>query len=307
MKINGTVIGLGRTGVSIGLALGKNQGEIQLTGFDFDHKKIEAAEVQHAFDRVSSKLEDAVKFADLVLIDLPFDEVKGVLTRIAQWMKKDAVVLYFSGLPAKIAGWAKQLLPENVYFVALTPALNPKYIEDIEQSIPQADLFENSEILISHLPSLPAKVIQMAADLATLLGATPRFADMVEVDGLQTLAQVLPRIAAAAVMAEVVNEPGWKDASQLAGNDLANATRLMNSILIENQGQVLIEDQENSLRVIVNLQNSLAKLANFIEAGDSQKLQDYLESLRVERENWLNGRKNIQPKKKSSVFRRKQP
>ena len=307
MKINGTVIGLGRTGVSIGLALGKNQGEIQLTGFDFDHKKIEAAEVQHAFDQVSAKLEDAVKFADLVLIDLPFDQVKGVLARIAQWMKKDAVVLYFSGLPAKIAGRAKQLLPENVYFVALTPALNPKYIEDIDQSIPQTDLFENSEILISHLPGLPPKVIQMAADLATRLGATPCFADMVEVDGLQTLAQVLPRIAAAAVMAEVVNEPGWKDASQLAGNDLANATRLIDSILIENQGQVLIEDQENCLRVIVNLQNSLAKLAHLIEAGDRQKLQDYLESLRVERENWLNGRKNIQPKKKSSVFRRKQP
>jgi len=238
-------------------------------------------------------------------MDLPLDEVKDIFTRIAQWIKKDAVLMYFSALPEKTAGWAKQLLPENVYFVALTPAINPKYIEDFDQSIPHVDLFENSQMLISHLPSIPPKVIQIAADLTTMMGATPCFADLAEVDGLQTIAQFMPRIAAAAVMDEVVNEPGWKDASKLAGDDLANATHLLNSILDENQGQVLIDNKENSLRVIANLQNSLSKLAQLINAGESEKLQDYLESLRMERENWLGKRRNIQPKKKISVFGRK--
>ncbi len=305
MKINLTVIGLDRIGVSIGLALGKKGAEMQRTGFDLDHKKVEAAKNYQAFNQVTDKLDDAVKLADLVLIDLPLDEVKGIFTRIAQWIKKDAVLLYFSALPEKTAGWARQQLPENVYFVALTPAINPKYIEDFDQSTPHVDLFENSQMLISHLPSIPPKVIQIAADLTTLMGATPCFADLAEVDGLQTIAQFLPRITAAVVMDEVVNEPGWKDASKLAGDDLANATRLLNSILDENQGQVLIDNNENSLRVIANLQNSLGKLAQLIHAGDSQKLQDYLESLRMERENWLGKRRNIQPKKRNSVFGRK--
>jgi len=305
MKINLTVIGLDRTGVSIGLALGKKGAEIQRTGFDLDHKKVEAAKNYQAFNQVTVKLDDAVKLADLVLMDLPLDEVKDIFTRIAQWIKKDAVLMYFSALPEKTAGWAKQLLPENVYFVALTPAINPKYIEDFDQSIPHVDLFENSQMLISHLPSIPPKVIQIAADLTTMMGATPCFADLAEVDGLQTIAQFMPRIAAAAVMDEVVNEPGWKDASKLAGDDLANATHLLNSILDENQGQVLIDNKENSLRVIANLQNSLSKLAQLINAGESEKLQDYLESLRMERENWLGKRRNIQPKKKISVFGRK--
>jgi len=305
VNINLTVIGLDRTGVSIGLALGKTHEEMQRTGFDLDHKKIEAAKKYQAFDQVVVKLEDAVKLADLILIDLPLDEVKDIFSRIAPWIKKDAVLLYFSALPAETAGWAKKLLPENVYYAALTPALNPKYIEDFDQATPHVDLFEKSEILISHFPSIPPKVIQIAADLTAMLGATPCFADLAEVDGLQTIAQFLPLISAAAVMAEAANEPGWKDASQLAGNALANATHLLNSIVEENQGQVLVEDQENSLRVIVNLQNSLAKLAQLVQAGDGQKLQDYLDSLRMERENWLAKRKNIQPKKKSSVFSRK--
>ena len=305
MKINLTVIGLDRIGVSIGLALGKKGAEIQRTGFDLEHKKVEAAKKTQAFNLVTDKLDDAVKSANLVLIDLPLDEVKDIFTRIARWIKKDAVLLYFSALPEKTAGWARQQLPENVYFVALTPAINPKYIEDFDQATPHVDLFENSQMLISHLPSIPPKVIQIAADLTTLMGATPCFADLAEVDGLQTIAQFLPRITAAVVMDEVVNEPGWKDASKLAGDDLANATRLLNSILDENQGQVLIDNKENSLRVIANLQNSLAKLAQLICAGDSQKLQETLESLRMERENWLGKRRNIQLKKRNSVFGRK--
>ncbi len=305
MKINLSVIGLDRTGVSFGLALGKKGAEMQRTGFDPDHKKIEDAKKYQAFEQLTVKLDDAVKLADLVLIDLPMDEVKDLFTSISAWIKKDAVLIYFSALPSKAADWARQLLPESTYFVAMTPSMNPGYIGDLDQSTPHADLFENSQMLISHLPSIPPKVIQIAADLTDLVGATPCFADLTEVDGLQTIAQFLPRISAAAVMDEAINEPGWKDAGKLAGDDLANTTRLLNSILDENQGQVLIDNQENSLRVIANLQGSLEKMARLIRAGDSQKLQEFMDSLRMERESWLGKRRNIQPKKKNSVFGRK--
>jgi prephenate dehydrogenase len=305
MKINLSVIGLDRIGVSIGMALGKKSAEMQCTGFDIDPKKVEAAKNVQAFFQVTSKMENAVQLADVVLVDLPLDEVKDIFSRIARWIKKDAVLLYFSALPEIVAGWAGQLLPENVYFVALTPSINPKYIEESDQSTPRADLFENSQMLISHNPSIPPNVIQIAADLTNKLDATPCFADLAEVGGLQTIAQFLPRITAAAVMDEAINEPGWKDASKLAGDDLANATRLLNSILYENQGQLLIENKENSLRVISNLQSSLAKIAKLINTGDHQELQDHLDSLRMGREKWLGNRRNVQPKKKTSVPGRK--
>ncbi len=305
MKINLAVIGLDRIGVSIGMALGKKDVEKECMGIDLDPKKVQAAQNFHAFYQITSKLDNAIQAADLVLVDLPLDEVKDIFARIAQWIKKDAVLLYFSALPAIASGWAGKLLPENVHFVALTPSINPKYIEESDQSTPQADLFENSQMLISHNPNIPPRVIQIAVDLTNMLGSKPCFADLVEVDGLQTIAQFLPRISAAAVMEEALNEPGWKDASKLAGDDLANATRLLNSIMDENQGQLLIENKENSLRVISNLQISLAKIAQLINAGDHQKLQEHLESLRMEREKWLGSRRDVQPKKKTSLLGRK--
>jgi prephenate dehydrogenase len=107
------------------------------------------------------------------------------------------------------------------------------------------------------------------------------------------------------VMDEVIHEPGWKDASQLAGAELVGATRLLDSIMDENQGEVLVSNQENSLRVIANLQNSLAELAVLIKKGDSQKLQEKLAQLRIGRENWLRQRRNIQEKKTRNRLGRK--
>jgi prephenate dehydrogenase len=305
MKTNLAVIGLDRIGVSIGMALVKNDDEIECTGIDLDPKKVQAANNSHAFYQVTSKLDNAVQVADLVLVDLPLDEVKDIFSKIAQWIKKDAVLLYFSALPGIASGWAGKVLPSNVHFVALTPSINPNYIEESDQSTPKADLFENSQMLISHNPSIPPGVIQSAVDFTNMLGSKPCFADLAEVDGLQTIAQFLPRISAAAVMEEALNEPGWKDASKLAGDDLANATRLLNSIMDENQGQLLIENKENSLRVISNLQISLVKMAQLINAGDHQKLQEHLESLRMGREKWLGSRRDVQPKKKTSLLGRK--
>jgi prephenate dehydrogenase len=305
MKTNLTVVGLDRIGLSIGLVFAKKGKENSILGWDADPKKMEAARVLHVFTQLISKMEEGVKSADLVLIDLPLDEVKDVFTQFVKWARKDAVILYFSASPEKAASWANQILPEFVHFVALTPAINPKYLDDWQDDTPHDDLFENSRIFISHAADLPPRVIQIAAEMTELLGAEPCFADLAEVNGLQSITHILPRIAAAAVMDEVIHEPGWKDASQLAGAELVGATRLLDSIMDENQGEVLVSNQENSLRVIANLQNSLAELAVLIKKGDSQKLQEKLAQLRIGRENWLRQRRNIQEKKTRNSLGRK--
>jgi prephenate dehydrogenase len=305
MKINLTVVGLDRIGLSIGMVFAKKGKENSILGWDADLKKIEAARGLHVFNQLTSKMEEGVKFADLILIDLPLDEVEDSFIQFAKWVKKDAVILYFSASPEKVASWANQILPEFVHFVALTPGLNPRYLDDWQDNTPHDDLFENSRIFISHVADLPPRVIQIAAEVTSLLGAEPCFADLAEVNGLQAITHILPFISAATVMDEVIHEPGWKDASQLAGAELVGTTRLLDAIMDENQGEVLVSNQENSLRVIANLQDSLAELAVLIKKGDSQELQDKLAQLRIERESWLRQRRNVQEKKTSSRLGRK--
>jgi prephenate dehydrogenase len=305
MNSNLTVVGLDRIGASIGLVFARNGKQASLLGYDADPKKLTPAKDLQIFSRLTSKMEDAIQFADMLLIDLPLDEVQETFKQLRNWINKDALILYFSSSPERAAAWARQALPDLVHFVALTPAINPKYLDEVDTTSPHEDLFENSRIFISHAPDLPANVIRIATDVVDLLGAEPCFADLAEVDGLQAITQLLPCISAAALMAEVTSEPGWKDASHLAGAELAQATRLLDSILAENLGEMLLSNRENSLRVIANLQNSLADIAALIKAGDNRSLQDELTRLRLERENWRKMRRNAQTKKKGTVPGRK--
>ena len=71
MKTNLTIFGLDRVGVSLGLVFAKKAKENPLVGWDADPKKLDAARDQNAFARLTSKLEEGVKFADLLLVDLP--------------------------------------------------------------------------------------------------------------------------------------------------------------------------------------------------------------------------------------------
>lgn len=297
MRSNLTVLGLDRIGLSIGLALTPKGKYSSVTGWDGDHLIMKRVRAMDAFSALPSRLEDAARTADLLMLTQPLDEVQETFGKINKWIKKDAVIIYFSCLPAAVALLAKQLLKTPVHFVALTPSINPKYIHQQADSTPHADLFENSRIFISHPADLPPAIIEIATEIARLLGAEPFFADISEVNGLQTITCVLPHLTAAALMDEVLHEPGWRDASQLAGPELAGMLNLLDSSSPESVAEVLVANRENSLRVMANLGHSLSDLAVLVESGDNQKLQEKLSHLRDEYFDWLSKRGALQSKK----------
>ncbi len=284
------VLGLDRIGISIGLALTPKGKYSSVSGWDGDPVIVKRVRAMNAFSDLPSRLEDAVRTADLLMLTQPLDEVRATFGKINKWIKKDAVILYFSCLPADVALLAKQELKTPVHFIALTPSINPKYLSQQGEKSPQADLFENSRMFISHPSDLPPAIIEMATEIAGLLGAEPFFADMTEVNGLQTLTCVLPHFTAAALMDEVLHEPGWRDASQLAGPELAGMLNLLGLSSPESVAEVLIANRENSLRVMANLERSLNDLVVLVESGDIQKLQEKLSHLRDEYFDWLSKR-----------------
>ena len=297
METNLTVIGLDRIGISIGLALTPKGKYSSVAGWDGDPVIMKRVRVMNAFSTLPSRLEDAVRTADLLMLTQPLDEVRDTFSKINKWIKKDVVVLYFSCLPAEAASLSKDELKIPVHFVALTPSINPKYLHQQADRFPYADLFENSRIYISHPADLPPAIIQLATEVARLLGADPFFADMDEVEGLQTLTYILPYFTAATLMDEILHEPGWRDAGQLAGSELAGMLGLLDSSSPASVAEVLVANRENTLRVMANLGRSLSDLATLIESGDSQKLQEKLSHLRDEYFDWLSKRGALQAKK----------
>jgi prephenate dehydrogenase len=302
-QLNLSVLGLDRLGVSIGMALSKNSQDIHIVGFDKNKKVTARIESQKIFSETTNSLQDALRSADVVVISPPVDEVQPILKEMAPFLMDEAMIVYCGFLPGQGAKWAQVILPDNVFFTALTPTFNPKYIEQNLPQEPCADLFENGLIFISHAPSVPPAVADMTITLTRLLGAKPHFSDLLEVDGLQVLTNILPIISAAVVMLEAKNEPGWQDAAKLAGELYASSTRPLDHLMEQyDLGQSLLINREYSLRIIANLQNALAKLSTLISAGKSEELKTMLEALTASRNPWMKTRQELaqpaEPKKK---------
>ena len=226
MTVQITILGMGQIGTSIGLALNEHKDLVNRIGNDADPGLARQAEKLGAIDKVVYNLPSAVRRAELIILDLPVDEVHEVLKVVSQDLKEEAVVIDTSSSKEKVAQWAAELLPSGRHFVAWTPTINAAYLQESADGIEaaHADLFHDSLIFITCPGGTDASAIKLATDLTSLVGGKPFYADQAEVDGLLAANTVLPQLAAAALLDAVMSQPGWSEARKLAGPSFAAST-----------------------------------------------------------------------------------
>ena len=227
MTVQITIIGLGQIGTSAGLALAEHTDLVFRVGHDRDIAIAHRAEKLGALDKVKLNLPAAAREADLVLLSLPIDQIRETLEVIAPDLKEGAVVMDTGPVKEAVAAWAKELLPEERYYIGLTPVLNPAYLHEVSSGLEAAhpDLFRSGLIAIVSPPGTPSEAIKLAADLTRLLGSSPLFADPLEMDGLMAATHILPQLMAAALLNTTVGQPGWHEGRKIAGRAFAEATR----------------------------------------------------------------------------------
>ncbi len=280
MTIQITIIGLGQIGASIGLALAKHTDLVTRVGHDKELAFTRQAEKMGAIDRVDSNLPNSVRNANLVLLCLPIDQISETMRLIAQDLIEGAVVMDTSPLKVIVADWAKELLPTGRHYVGLTPVINPEYLNDASsgQQAAHPDLFEKGLIAITSPPRTDSNAIKLAADLTRLLGSTPLFADLAEIDGLMTSTMILPQILAAALLNATVDQPGWREARKVAGRAFADAS---GPVLHLDGSQSLktsiVLNRENVMRVLDNSLAELQFIRSIIFEQDDSALEEYLE------------------------------
>ena len=289
MPIEMTILGMNQIGASLGLALGQYKGEIHRTGHDKDSKRAPKAQKIGAVDRTSINLPASVENADVVVLALPLDEVRMTLEVIAPVIKSGCVILDMSTNKIAIAEWAKELLPEERYYVTMAPSLNPRYLHEIDLTVDNAhdDLFRDGAMVISSPPGMHADAIKLAADITILVGAKPYFADPYEVDGLNAASDTLPKLVAAAVMMANHGQPSWREGRKLAGRAFAESTEPVLQ-LDENDdlGQSALLNADNTVRVLDDLIVQLHEVRALIAEQDKEGLKAYMEKARQSRLEW---------------------
>jgi prephenate dehydrogenase len=105
MTVKISIIGLGRIGASLGLALAAHKDQVTTLGHDRSPEIARRAHKLGAVESISYNLPASVDKADVVILALPFDEIHETLRLIARDLREDAVLMDTAPVKTAIAGW----------------------------------------------------------------------------------------------------------------------------------------------------------------------------------------------------------
>lgn len=293
MTVQITIIGLGQIGSSIGLALKSNKLDARLVGHDRDLQVAREAQKLGAVDDVKYNLPASVSDSKIVILALPFSAIRETLEIIVPDLQEGALVLDTAPSKATVAAWAKELLPAGRYYVGLTPAINPDYLQGTESGVKaaRADLFERGLMVVDAPMGTPEEVFKLSMDLVTLLGAVPLFMDTTEADGIFAAVHMLPQLVSSALLDATVNKPGWQEARKLAGHPFASVTIGASDYDdVESLSRSVLENRENIVRLLNTYITSLIELRDEIDSSDLNAVTKRLDSASKGRIRWVNER-----------------
>ena len=211
---NYTIIGLGRIGTSLGMAIRGRQGKKStVIGYDADNNTQSLAQRMGAVDSVEWELSKAVGDADLVIVATPARSVHDVFTAIAPHLKNGAVVTDTSPSKRAVTQWAEELLPKNTVFVGGNPLTGAS-----------GHIFHDTKWAVVASPSTDHISIKTLTDLIESIDAKPVFMDPDEHDSFSAATTGLPAVVATALMNAVSTSPSWSEISRFVGMEFDQMT-----------------------------------------------------------------------------------
>lgn len=285
-----TIVGMGRTGVSIARALKASSAGLNIVGHDRYRELADRAKDElGAIDKSEWNLVNAAAAADILVLSVPLSELETSLMVIGGELQPHTLVLDLGVLKGRALRWADQHL-KNGHYVGVVPVLPAAYLNDgrDEPEFGSADLFRNGIFCL--MPSVKAepRAVETAVNFGRLLGAIPYFVDPMEYDSLVQGVETLPGLAAAALFSALHKSTGWRDMLRFANSSFALATQpLQNGTDITS---LALNDKAATLRWLDAYLQELTDLRRLIQSGDREMIDLTMGNMLVERERWLRER-----------------
>jgi prephenate dehydrogenase len=273
------IVGLGRVGASIGLALRQAKAPSRIVGHDRDGATADRARKLGAIDKAERNPIAACERADLIILSIPFSGIYDTLQAIAPYVKKGCTITDTTPVKGRVLAWAEELLPAGVHLVGGHPIV---VAAGEEAGTARADLFRGAIYCLTPTPSVPEEAVQMVTDLAYLLEAVPLFLDATEHDGLVAGVEQLPPLLALALARTVTSAQSWRDIRKLTGDTFERGTALLEGD-VDSWSEMCLGNEANVVRWLNALIDELQQLRELIVAGDGQALREAFEATRSSR------------------------
>jgi prephenate dehydrogenase len=193
-----SIIGMGFTGSSMGLALKQYLPDVTVTGIDSGSILIRAKNTG-AIDKgcIFEELEQGLKDADLVIFATSIRNVEELLARVYKAVKKGAIVTDTCNTKKEIMNLAENLFVDKASFIGGHPMIGYKR-GGIEQADPL--LFVNINYVLTPSNKTDPEAL---ADLKTLLGAIGASTVLMSPEKHDELSGVLNHLLQLIVIAQV--------------------------------------------------------------------------------------------------------
>lgn len=279
------IIGLGQIGASFGMDIrGKFPG-VETVGHDKDPEVAGRARKKGAVDRASYTLPGTVEDAAIVVIAVPVEAVREILTTIAPHLSPGAIVTDVSSTKVRVLSWAQEILPESVDFVGGHPMAG---VETPGVEGAQSGLFQGATYALIPLPRTSERAVQVVADLVQLLGAKPFYLDPQEHDSLVAAVSHLPIALSIALMQTVSHSPSWREMGRLAAGSFRDVSRLASGSP-PMHSDIFSTNRDIVLLWLDRFQAELDAFRALIEKGGPE-LRQGLDEAYEARDAWLRGR-----------------
>ncbi|MBM4431680.1 MAG: prephenate dehydrogenase [Chloroflexi bacterium] len=312
MSFRIAIVGLGRLGGSIGLALkslkapskgslkapskGDAGAELEIVGHDKDNEAAKRALKAGCVDRTEWNLINACDGADLVVVSTPLAAIRGTLAAIGRELKPGCVVTDTGSLKVPVLTWARESLPDTVHFVGGHPivAATQSGAAGAERlpataDTPSASLLSRAIYCLIPGTHTPPRALQRVSDLVEAVGAKPYYLDAAEHDGLIAALEQVPLLAALALQAMASASPSRREMVRLSGSSFADSTQLLVGDA-ETLGSLCVLNGENVARWLDAYMGELARLRELIAHGNSEELHKAVTSAMEARADWTRGR-----------------
>lgn len=278
-----TIIGLGRIGTSIGLALKESDLNLHIVGHDKEPTHTREARRRNAIDRGEWNLPRSVEGADLVILALPLSAIRETLGYIAQDLRPNAVIMDTAPLKVPVLRWADEILPKHVHFVGGHPI-----VRDIAPGPTNArsDLFRGEIFALCTTPSAHPDAVRLASNVIDVLGARILFLDPQEHDSMMAAVEHLPQLIGLVLGHTISGEPSWREMRKLAGAQF-EASTFLSAGTPEEVAALIMENRERLLTWLSVFRQALTHWQEILDEGDKAAVAEAVRAMAEAREAWI--------------------
>ena len=270
-----SIIGCGLIGSSILRAIEEKRLATKISVHDKSNKVTEYLKKNFTVD-ICSKVSEATKDADLIIISAPLSSYREILLSIKSSLKEGSILTDTGSAKKEVNKIVSNLGLKNISWIASHPIAGTEY------SGPAAgfsSLFENRWAILSADGHVAKDKIEKIEKFWIKLGSKVKIMSFEDHDYVLSLTSHLPHAVAYSIVRTAINNEDKfkKDVIQYSAGGLRDFTRIAASDPLMWK-DIFFDNSENILKVLDNYTKNLNEIKSAIKNKDSKKLLEIFSS-----------------------------